>query len=125
MGNWGPELLDIANGELAIGNQRLHSAAVPDERVAAADPDCLIVAPCGFSLERAQQELPVLERYRWWSGLRAVRNGRVAFADGNLFFNRSGMTIVRTAEIMAEILHGLVFGERTERHHWRWLRDIG
>ena len=39
-----------------------------------------------------------------------MRNGNLAFADGNLFFNRSGMTISQTAEIIAEILHGVTFG---------------
>jgi hypothetical protein len=48
-----------------------------------------------------------------------VRRGNVAFADGNLFFNRSGMTISQTAEIIAEILHGVIFGAQTEGIHWR------
>ncbi|MDP9114443.1 MAG: cobalamin-binding protein, partial [Acidobacteriota bacterium] len=64
------------------------------------------VAPCGFNLERAERELAVLERHSWWGDLRAVQEGKVAFADGNLFFNRSGMTIAESAEILAEILHG-------------------
>jgi hypothetical protein len=49
-----------------------------------------------------------------------VRAGKVAFADGNLYFNRSGMTVVRTAEILAEMLHGEVFGERSEGRDWVW-----
>ena len=40
-------------------------------------------------------------------------------ADGNLYFNRSGMTISRTADIIAEILHGEVFGPRSEDVDWR------
>jgi hypothetical protein len=51
-----------------------------------------------------------------------VRHGNVAFADGNLFFNRSGMTISQTAEIIAEILHGVQFGAPTEGTHWRRVR---
>jgi hypothetical protein len=35
------------------------------------------------------------------------------------FFNRSGMTISQTAEIIAEILHGVQFDARTEGTHWR------
>ncbi len=42
------------------------------------------------------REAYVLERYPWWTDLRAVRDRKVALADGNLFFNRSGMTIVRS-----------------------------
>jgi iron complex transport system substrate-binding protein len=124
MGNWGPELVDAANGELTLGNRGQHSFAIPSEQVRAADPEYLVVAPCGFNLDRAAQELPVLACCLWWNELRAVRDGKVAFADGNLFFNRSGMTIVRTAEIVAEMLHGVVSQERTEGRYWRWLRDL-
>jgi iron complex transport system substrate-binding protein len=110
MGNWGPELMDIANGEALLGKAGEYSTAIPAERLRDADPEYLIVAPCGFNLDRALREQPVLERHRWWPELRAVRERKVVFADGNLFFNRSGMTISRTAEIIAEILHGCWFG---------------
>jgi len=118
MGNWGPELVEIANGKLLLGKKGEYSAAIPAERLRDADPEHLIVAPCGFNLERSLQELAVLRRYPWWPELQAVRKGKVAFADGNLFFNRSGMTISRTAEIIAEILHGVSF-PGTNEAHWR------
>jgi iron complex transport system substrate-binding protein len=118
MGNWGPELMEIANGRLLIGHKGEYSAAIPGEELRDADPEYLIVAPCGYDLERSLRELSVLEGYSWWSELQAVRKGNVAFADGNLFFNRSGMTVSRTAEIIAEILHGISFGEEAGAH-WR------
>ena len=118
MGNWGPELVEIANGKLLLGRRGEYSAAIPGEELRDADPEHLIVAPCGFSLERSLRELTVLEQYPWWRELQAVRNGKVAFADGNLFFNRSGMTISQTAEIIAEILHGVTFG-RSGGAHWQ------
>lgn len=121
MGNWGPELLTAANGRLLIGTAGEHSQAMAWERVVEADPEVLVVAPCGFGLDRALSERGVLEALPGWASLRAVRAGRVAYADGNLYFNRSGMTVVRTAEILAEILHGEVFGERTEGLAWRWV----
>ena len=119
MGNWGPELVEIANGEPLLGNAGEFSTAIPAERLRDADPEYIIVAPCGFNLERAEREQAVLERHPWWRDLRAVRNGNVVFADGNLFFNRSGMTIAPSAEILAEILHGIPFGAPTEDLHWR------
>jgi len=119
MANWGPELVEIANGEVRLGKQGRHSSAIPGEWVAEADPEYLIVAPCGLPLARAERERPVLEAYPWWSGLRAVREGNVVFADGNLFFNRSGMTVAQTAEILAEILHGVTFGDAAEGRCWR------
>jgi iron complex transport system substrate-binding protein len=119
MGNWGPELVEIANGELLIGEKGEYSAAIPAEQLRDANPEYLIVAPCGFNLQRSLHEQAVPERHPWWRELQAVRNGDVAFADGNLFFNRSGMTISQTAEIIAEILHGRPFGESNQRKHWR------
>jgi iron complex transport system substrate-binding protein len=122
MGNWGPELVEIALGILRIGAKGEYSRAISPEELTAADPDFIIVAPCGFDLERACREQECLGRQPWWSSLRAVRNGNVAFADGNLFFNRSGMTVSRTTEIIAEILYGVTFGNPSEGTHWRWAR---
>jgi iron complex transport system substrate-binding protein len=121
MGNWGPELVEIANGELLLGKKGEYSAAIPAEQLRDADPEYLIVAPCGFNLERSLQEQAVLERHPWWQELQAVRKGNLVFADGNLFFNRSGMTISQTAEIIAEIMHGISFGG-TSSAHWRRLQ---
>jgi iron complex transport system substrate-binding protein len=121
MGNWGPELVEIANGELLLGKKGEYSAAIPAEQLRDADPEYLIVAPCGFNLERSLQEQAILERYPWWQQLQAVRKGNLVFADGNLFFNRSGMTISQTAEIIAEIMHGISFGG-TSSAHWRRLQ---
>jgi iron complex transport system substrate-binding protein len=106
MGNWGPELVEAANGIALLGEKGRHSQAIAWEQVRKADPDVLIVAPCGFNIERTLREAPLLESLPGWSDLRAVRARRVAIADGNLYFNRSGTTIVQTVEIIAEILHG-------------------
>ncbi len=109
--------MNIANGELLLGKKGEYSTAIPAEQLRDADPEYLIVAPCGFPLERAQRELAVLERHAWWPDLQAVRKSNVVFADGNLYFNRSGMTIARTAEIIAEILHGVSFGYDAAREY--------
>lgn len=112
MGNWGPELVEAAHGRLVLGERGEHSAAIEWTRVRDADPDWLVVAPCGFDLARTRREVGVLEALPGWFELRAVRNGKVALADGNAYFNRSGTTIVETVEILAEILHGYPAGHR-------------
>ncbi len=106
MGNWGPELVDAANGHLLLGEKGEHSRAIDWKMVRDADPEWLVIAPCGFDLKRTLREIPVLEALPGWFELGAVRNGKVALADGNRYFNRSGTTIVQTVEILAEILHG-------------------
>jgi iron complex transport system substrate-binding protein len=121
MGNWGPELVEIANGELVLGKKGEHSSAIPFSRLREVDPEVLIVAPCGFDLERTLTERRALEDQPGWRELRAVRKGNVVFADGNRFFNRSGMTVSRTAEIIAEVLHGVGFEESLQSSPWRWL----
>jgi iron complex transport system substrate-binding protein len=120
MGNWGPELVEFANGDLLLGAKGQYSTAISFQQVLDADPEYLIVAPCGFNLERTLAERTILEVEPGWKKLRAVQAGKVALADGNLFFNRSGMTISQTAEIIAEILHGVTFGAQTEGVHWQW-----
>src|ERR1039457_6397704 len=59
MGNWGPELVEIANGNLLLGRKGEYSAAIPGEQLRDANPEFLIVAPCGFNLERSLRELAV------------------------------------------------------------------
>jgi iron complex transport system substrate-binding protein len=118
-GNWTPELVEAAGGRLLIGDPGRHSTTTPWERILQTDPDYLVVAPCGFDLDRTVGEARVLERLPGWFDLRAVRTGQVAFADGNKYFNRSGMTIVETVEILAEILHGDRFARGWYGRTWR------
>lgn len=106
MGNWGPELVEAANGKVLLGEKGQFSRAIPWNDVRDADPDFLIIAPCGYDMGRTLRELPLLEALPGWRQLKSVRTGAVALADGNLYFNRSGTTIVETVEIIAEILHG-------------------
>lgn len=106
MGNWGPELVEAANGQLVLGERGGYSKPVSWEEVQEADPEFLIIAPCGFGLERTMREVSFLETLPGWYELRAVREDKAVFADGNKYFNRSGTTIVDTAEMLAEILHG-------------------
>jgi len=109
MSNWGPELVAIARGNLLLGKANVHSRAIQWSDVRAADPEFLIVAPCGFNLKRTIEEIPILQSYSGWQELRAIQEGKVFLADGNLYFNRSGITVVNTAEIIADILHGTSF----------------
>jgi len=113
-GNWGPELVEAANGELVLGDKSGFSKPVSWQDVRDADPEFLIIAPCGFGLERTTREVSFLEALPGWDELRAVSEGKVALADGNKYFNRSGPTIADTVEILAEILHGQDIKRRGE-----------
>jgi iron complex transport system substrate-binding protein len=124
MGNWGPELVEAANGQVLLGEKGQYSRAISWKEVRDADPDFLIIAPCGYDIARTVRELPLLEALPGWSHLKSVRAGTVAVADGNLYFNRSGTTIVETVEILAEILHGYRGTDHRHAGAWQPYADV-
>lgn len=119
MGNWGPELVEIAGGESLLGTPGQHSTTTPWQAVLDADPEVLVVTPCGFNLARAEQEMHLIASQPGYGQLAAARSGRVFVADGNLYFNRSSPSLFETPEILAEMLHPSVFEPRHEGVAWR------
>ena len=108
-GNWIPELVEIAGGKLLFGVAGQHSPYIEWDALLKADPEVIIIMPCGFDLERTHQETIPLEQHPEWSSLRAVRTGKVFITDGNAYFNRPGPRLVDSLEILAEILHPELF----------------
>ena len=108
-GNWVPELVDIAGGQNLLGTTGQHSDWLTEDQLVAADPDYIIVTPCGFDLARTKKEMLALAKLPSWADLRAVQEGKVYAVDGNAYFNRPGPRLVESAEILAEILHPTEF----------------
>ena len=104
-GNWMPTLVEMAGGQNLFGVAGQHSPWLEWEALKAADPDVIVLAPCGLDLPRIRADFPALAARTGWSDLRAVKTKRVYFADGNQYFNRPGPRLVETLEILAEILH--------------------
>ena len=109
-GHWTPGLVDLAGGEPVLGNPGGNSRVLAWDEIAAADPDVVIVAPCGFDLDRAEHEIAVLppDAANAFASLRAVREGRAYAMDGNAFVNRPGPRLVDTAELFAAAIAGEV-----------------
>ena len=103
-GNWTPELIAYAGGENVFGEVGQHSPWLSWEELQAADPDVLVLSPCGFTLERTMVDLPLLQQHPAWHSLSAVGNGRVYAMDGNAYLNRSGPRLVESAELLARVL---------------------
>jgi iron complex transport system substrate-binding protein len=104
-GHWAPQLVEIAGGIPILGNPGGNSQVLTWEQIAEADPDVIIVAPCGFDLRKTQDAVERLRSVNEWNALRAVRSENVALVDGNAYLNRPGPRLVDTAEIFARILH--------------------
>jgi iron complex transport system substrate-binding protein len=120
-GNWMPELVRMAGGLNLFGEAGRHSPRLEWLEVTAADPEVILVLPCGFDIARTRQELPALTRRPGWENLRAVREGRVVLLDGNQYFNRPGPRLAESLEILAEILHPEVFRFGHEGSGWEAL----
>ncbi len=120
-GNWMPELIALAGGRSLFGEPGEHSPWLEWPALQAAEPDCLVVLPCGFDLERTRAEMPALARQPGFDALRAVREKRVFLVDGNAFFNRPGPRLAESLEILAEVLHPDHFPPLHEGSGWvRW-----
>jgi iron complex transport system substrate-binding protein len=120
-GNWMPELVAMAAGDNLFGRAGEHSPWMKFDELAAADPELILLSPCGFNMDRTVNELPALTRNPDWPRLQAVRQRKVFVADGNQYFNRPGPRIAESLEILAEILHPERFSFGHEGHGWHRL----
>ncbi|MEP6767409.1 MAG: ABC transporter substrate-binding protein [Acidobacteriota bacterium] len=122
-GNWIPELVEMAGGENLFGQAGRHSPWLERDALFRADPDVIVVFPCGFSLARTEAEAELLYEIPGFEDLDAAANGSVFLCDGNQFFNRPGPRLVETLEILAGILHPDRFSFGWEGIAWRrWAR---
>jgi iron complex transport system substrate-binding protein len=120
-GNWMPELVEMAGAANVFGLTGERSPYIAFEDLVRRDPDIVMLAPCGFAVERTMKELAPLERKPEWRAMKAVREARVFVADGNQYFNRSGPRLVESLEILAEIVHPETFRFGHEASAWRRL----
>jgi iron complex transport system substrate-binding protein len=104
-GNWTPTLVSRAGGSELFGRAGLHSGTYSWEDLRRADPEVLVVSPCGFDLARTRADLSALTGRAGFAGLRAVREGRAYLADGNAYFNRPGPRVAETLEALVEMIH--------------------
>lgn len=104
-GHWVPEQVQAAGGTDLLGVPGERSREIAWDGVIAADPDVLVVMPCGFGVQRAFAESRALAARPGWESLRAVRTGRVYAADGSAYFSRPGPRLIDGIEILAGLLH--------------------
>lgn len=117
-GNWMPELVALAGGEPLFGEAGEHSPWIDWRTLHEADPDVLVLLPCGFPIARTRAELDALAaREEVWS-LRAVREGRAFVTDGNAYFNRPGPRLLDSLEILTEVIHPGRFPARHRGAGW-------
>ena len=119
-GHWIPEMVEVAGGIDGLGMKGKPSVQIEWERVIRYAPEIVILMPCGFDVERAVREMPLLTRLPGWLDLPAVQRGQVYAVNATAYFSRSGPRLVDGLELLAKILHpelfpGAIPGEAARR----------
>jgi iron complex transport system substrate-binding protein len=99
-GHWTPQLIELAGGEDVLGLPGQPSRTVSWEDVAAAEPEVVVVMPCGYDARRSHAE--GLAHAHELSGLRAAR---IVAVDASAYFSRPGPRLIEGLELLAHILH--------------------
>jgi iron complex transport system substrate-binding protein len=99
-GHWTPQLIELAGGEDVLGLPGEPSLTVPWETVAAAQPEVVVVMPCGYDAQRAAEEASTFAEQ-----LAALGARRVVAVDASSYFSRPGPRLTDGVELLAHILH--------------------
>ena len=99
-GHWTPQLIEMAGGTDVLGLPGEPSLQATWEMVAAAEPDVVVVMPCGYDAARSLEEAEV-----YADQLRSLGARRVVAIDASATFSRPGPRLVDGLETLAHILH--------------------
>ena len=103
-GHWVPEMIQLAGGKDVFGRARIPSFRIHLQDVVEAEPEILLIAPCGYTAQQARDEYASLDLPDQWNAIPAVRNGRVYALEASSYFSRPGPRLVTGIEILAKIV---------------------
>ncbi|WP_246282006.1 cobalamin-binding protein [Nitrosopumilus ureiphilus] len=110
-GHWIPEMIEIAGGINMISKTGEHSRRMDFQEVVEADPDIIIVMPCGFDRKRTISEYNnILKGNEKWNSLKAVKNNQIFAVDADSFFSKPSIRTIGGLEILAKIIQPDEFG---------------
>ncbi len=104
-GHWIPDQILKAGGEDRLSNPSGDSVVITWEEIVHYDPEVLVIAPCGFTIDRSLEEIHLLTEKEEWGRLTAVRTNKVYVVDFDLFTQSSAGTLVKGIEVLAGLFH--------------------
>jgi iron complex transport system substrate-binding protein len=116
-GHWIPYQIAYAGGIDMMSNPAGDSIVTSWEKICKYDPEVLVIAPCGFTTQRTQDELYLLTKRAGWEQLQAVQNHSVYIADYDLFTQPSAGTLVDGIEMLAAFFHPTLFSVPVHLQH--------
>jgi len=114
-GHWGPELVEIAGGYDPLGRKHQPSAQIEWQEVVHAQPEIIVLALCGYDIDRTRRDYEVLRRFPEFDSLPAARRDQIYLVNASAYFARPGPRIVDSLEILAGILHQEEFPDFASR----------
>ena len=114
-GHWGPELVEIAGGHDPLGRKHQPSVQIKWEAVLQARPEVIVLALCGYDIDRARRDYELLRKFPGFDSLPAAQNNRIHIVDASAYFARPGPRIVDSLELLAGILYPEEFPEFSPR----------
>lgn len=117
-GHWVPEMIELAGGIDVLAKTGVPSQIVEWETVIKAQPEVIIVAPCGYDLARARGELNALQSRPGFASLPAVKSNRVFIMNATATLSRPGPRIVNGLEELAQIIHPEIFPVASGKACW-------
>ena len=110
-GHWIPEMIETAGGENLISIEKMPSRKMKLEEIKSANPDIIVIMPCGFDVKRTIFEYNnVLAENQDWNELKAVKENNVYAVDANSYFSKPSLRTITGIEILAQIIHPDIFG---------------
>lgn len=100
-----PELARIAGGEPVIVTDAGHFEEVAWDDVEAAEPDVVVVLPCGYDVTRTLGELDGTGTGAALTRLASVAPRGAWIVDGDAYFNRPGPRLLDSTRLLAALLH--------------------
>jgi iron complex transport system substrate-binding protein len=104
-GHWVPEMIRVAGGLDILGKVRTPSFRVHLQDIVEAEPEILLIAPCGYSAQQARDEYRSMAFPEQWRAMPAVRNGHVYALEANSYFSRPGPRLITGLEALAKLFH--------------------
>jgi iron complex transport system substrate-binding protein len=104
-GHWVPDMVALACGTDVAGMAGEPSHRMRWSDVAALAPEVVVLAPCGFDLDRTLSEVVPLELSAHLLGTPARQESSVFAVDANGYFSRPGPRVVDGVEMLAHLLH--------------------
>jgi iron complex transport system substrate-binding protein len=110
-GHWVPDMVSLAGGTEVAGMSGEPSYRMRWSDVAALEPDLVVLAPCGFDLDRTLSELVTLDLSANLLGTPARQESRVFAVDANANFSRPGPRVVDGVELLAYLTHPAAYSD--------------